>query len=332
MPLVNRPEDRLKVIALCVAIAVVLIYTGVTVVPRLMRSPQAAPATPSMPGAEAGGGLAGGTQPPADSDQDRIAGIREMNQADIDVESGTPPAATRDPFKPPVPTAVAPPPGTPRATGPTAPGTTGQRGGARAAQNFVLPPGPGPTYTQFPGGTLVAPVAPPPTPLIELKGVIPGEPAIAVMTVDGRTVHRQEGERLEGGLVVAKITETGVVLKQGRKNYSLDVGQSVKPAPAPAPGNVTPAPAPKNRGGVGGGGAAPLRAVPAPSGAGGNPESFRGTGASPAAATTRPATGRRSATHRRSIRHRRLRHRRPLRYRRHRIRSAGTRHYTGRRL
>lgn len=72
-------------------------------------------------------------------------------------------------------------------------------------------------------------VAPPPSVDIELKGLITGEPPLAVISMGGEVSYRQEGDVLDGGFKVAKITEAGVVLKNGRKNYIIAVGHTIKP-------------------------------------------------------------------------------------------------------
>jgi hypothetical protein len=103
----------------------------------------------------------------------------------------------------------------------------------------------------------VAPVLPPSWPLIELQGVVPGVPAIAVLKVGDQTYHKHEGDRLESGVIVARITEAGVILQLDRRNISLEIGHTTEPVktfknavtptaqallttPAPASGNTLP--------------------------------------------------------------------------------------------
>jgi hypothetical protein len=134
--------------------------------------------------------------------------------------------ATRDPFKPPVAAALPPelqdsPPTRSAQTNAPAP----------PPQNTAREPNYPPLPDAFPPGRItVQPVAPPPLPTIELKGVISGEPSIAVVNIEGQTSYRQEGDTLPGNLRIARITEAGIVLRHGRRNIVLEVGHSTEPS------------------------------------------------------------------------------------------------------
>lgn len=232
-----RTEDRWKVAALIVAIVVVVGYTVYNVKSRL--SPKKGVASPTTTSAQAptspGGMLTTPSSPSSATGEATPA--RNPNPADLDVESGAITASVRDPFKPPVPTVVGPPTQPPPPAKPSAPSI------AAKPSEPVLPiwsePG-----SRLPGSIGPVLVPPPTTPVIELKGVIPGEPAIAVVNVEGQTLTRQEGEMVADGYFIAKITEAGIVLKRGKRNILLNVGHSTQPSATATPRAPTPAPTP----------------------------------------------------------------------------------------
>jgi len=231
-----RPGDIWKIAALLVLIAGVAAY-GVWSVLQRSRPPAPAPQTLTAGAPAAPFGTPAGveTTPRA-----------QPGIADLDANSPPPPASTRDPFRPPVPTAVATPPQAPA-----------YRVGARSRRTESPPVWAPPPLPQ-PGGPLgLAPaeVAAPPAPAIELKGVIAGDPAIAVVAVEGQTTYRQEGELVAGGWSVARISEAGVVMKRGRTNRILPVGHAMRAADpkapdAPSPPAAVPSPRPTERAGA----------------------------------------------------------------------------------
>ncbi|HXG24599.1 MAG TPA: hypothetical protein VNJ09_08610 [Chthonomonadales bacterium] len=232
-----RPEDRWKVAALVVAIVMVVGYTFYNVSSRLSPKQEVAPPATTSVQAPVGPGVALTTPSSPSSDTDEAIPARNPNPADLDVESGAITASGRDPFKPPVPTVVGPPAQPPPPTKPPSPSVTA-RPSEPMLQIWSEPSG------RMPGGIGPVLVSPPAAPVIELKGVIPGEPAIAVVNVGGQTVTRQEGEMVAEGYFIAKITEAGIVLKRGKRNILLNVGHSTQPEGTSRPGPPTPAPVP----------------------------------------------------------------------------------------
>jgi type II secretory pathway component PulC len=140
-----------------------------------------------------------------------------------------------NPFKPPVePT---PPPSNPPPTRPVQPSTNTNTASA-------LPSGP-----WLPNTGAVRPSNPappvrqdePPLPLITLKGIVTGNPVIAILETNGQTQYRQTGETVTPGVRIGKISETSVVMElKGKRPVTLEVGRSIGGAPASAvPGGST---------------------------------------------------------------------------------------------
>lgn len=232
-----RPEDRWKVAALIVAIAAVVGYTVYNVMSRLSPRKGVVPPATTLAQAPASPGVALTTPSGPSSATGEATPARNPNPADLDVESGAITASGRDPFKPPVPTVVVPPAQSPPPATPPAPSVAArppeQALPIWSEQGGRIPSGIGPVF-----------VSPPAAPVVELKGVIPGEPAVAVVNVGGQTVTRQEGEMVADGYFIAKITEAGIVLKRGKRNILLNVGHSTQPGANAAPRAPTPTPAP----------------------------------------------------------------------------------------
>jgi len=174
----------------------------------------------------------------------RVAALRQAADEEGDEAVGTP--ALRDPFARPagVP-AVAPPP---------------RRAATVPAPLAVEPLLPSLAAPVPPTGTPVATPAASsaePVPSITLKGVIAGEPPVAVVEVDGQTFYKLQGEQLgDERTTLVHISDGGIVVRAGSRNYTLDVGSSVRPVPptlagppraeppAVPVGNPPPSPAP----------------------------------------------------------------------------------------
>jgi hypothetical protein len=230
--MVYRPEDRKKLIVLGLASVACVIYAIVFFLMRRGEIGTVAPGatthrvvTASLPGTAASGSAVPASPTPApDSDA-----------TDQDTRAALTP--TRDPFRPPVNEGRANP-----LAGTTSPSS---------ARPPVLRPSILPMTTR----PQVAPVTPPPAnglppfaiapatqPAIELKGVILGKPAIAVLSVDGQTFYSKVKDRLPAGMRLTQITETGVLIRTGARTIMLDVGHSIGPVKqsgmsAPAPAN-----------------------------------------------------------------------------------------------
>jgi hypothetical protein len=225
-----KPEDKPKVIGLIVGLAGVLAYVLIALVPKLMagnQSNQHLDAPPALTAASATS-----TTAPQTAMTDPSAAIPD------DDNLGVPPPP-RDSFTPP-PTAAKPvmagqPPlgpksgGLPQSVSGPAPGLTpiGIAGAPGAPGSLV----------QGPQAPIKAPLPP-----IELKGVILGDPAIAVISVNGEVVQRQVGEIIVGDAKVAKIADAGITIVDGKKYVVVTVGHMMQgsgPGLAPAAAPLT---------------------------------------------------------------------------------------------
>src|SRR5581483_8285141 len=134
---------------------------------------------------------------------------------------------TRDPFMPPAGviapagmSRTAPPPVRAAAAPTTTPGPSVL---PMAARPTAMPMAP----TLRPLAT--APIAAPPPAVIELKGVILGQPDVAVLSIDGQTFYKKEGDRLPDGQLLLRIAAGGITLKYGAKHILLEVGHTYPP-------------------------------------------------------------------------------------------------------
>ena len=194
-----KPEERPKLIGLVVALIGVVAYVLLVVVPKITASAAPAPrpdGPPALTAASAGTSGAGG------------AGSSEASGAlpDEDI-APIPPSPKRDTFTPP-----------------SASGHASPQAQAKPVQTVPHPVGPvlpgGPGAGLVPVGVAPAPVLPP----IELKGVILGDPAIAVLSVSGEVVQRQVGDTIAPGLKLESITDAGISVQEGNKRVSITVG------------------------------------------------------------------------------------------------------------
>lgn len=219
-----RPEDQSKILLLSVAIVALTGYFIVAVLPRLIHRDGDIPLVTR----EAGYSAARSSS--ASAGQVPGASVGEFPSqsplADLDIENSPPGPATRDPFRPPAPVMLAktealraPPPRV------TPPPTLWRE---QAPLN-TLPLLRDPSRPLLGHGSLApAEIGPPPVPLVQLKGVILGNPTIAVMSIEGQTFYKQAGERIAAGWRVASISEAGIVLKGPRESLALGVGHSTE--------------------------------------------------------------------------------------------------------
>jgi len=218
-----NPEDRQKVMLLGAAIVLVLCLFSFTVVPRLLphgpqgqlligggSAPVATAAPPSEPTVTRANSVA--TTAPLVPPTEEIISIPVA------------PSASTDPFWRPLALSLQPPksmfaPTKPSGLPPigkTASGTFGGRSGPGA-----------------PGGLAVIP--PPPMPDVSLQGIVQDGTAIAVLQVGGQARFLKAGEKLEGGWYVAAIQTATVILKQGKREVTLTLGQALQKDPPPLP-------------------------------------------------------------------------------------------------
>jgi hypothetical protein len=78
-----------------------------------------------------------------------------------------------------------------------------------------------------------------PLPSVELKGVILGDPAIAVLSVNGEVLQLQVGETIAAGLKLAAISDAGISIQDGKKRISVTLGHMMSTTRAvPAMGST----------------------------------------------------------------------------------------------
>ncbi len=219
-------SERRAAIVLGTVIVAVLILGVWLWLPRLRGGGETGSPAPSAAVTPAPGPAA----PPAPASGDAALAERPIDLGAYDRDTPAGPAG-RDPFTPPLAARTAQP--------------------TRVAYPVRRPLTPAPRRTNdlaplLPGGDLAvrpAGVPAPPEPPIELKGVIPGDPAIAVVNIGGEVHYKQEGDSLGAGLRIARITEAGAVIQRAGRNVVLDVGHTLPQAPAPSP-VVAPSPVP----------------------------------------------------------------------------------------
>jgi hypothetical protein len=220
----TKPEDKPKVIALGVALVAFVLYFVVFVIPKITGSAAKAD-TPTKPKTPVEGTAA-------------ASGANETNPASVelyaDLEEPTP--HLFDPFQAPVEIAETP---IKFVAATTVPKPAPAAGAGVPSVGFM--PG-------VPGHPAAAKAQPPSWPDIELVGVIPGEPAVAVLKVGDRTFHGYVGDKMQGGVKITRISEIGVVLHFAGKEVSLSIGQETpKELTAAAQVAELPEPAPSVR-------------------------------------------------------------------------------------
>ena len=235
-----KPEERPKVVGLAIGIALVLCLFGVNVFPRLLphgphgelllganrpttsastTAPLPAVTTPPTPaaGSSSSVGAAATTAAGGAVAAKSPAGTAATAQALV------PTATTPDPFWRPLALSI-------QAQKPNSvPVRTPVVGLPKPS---VFKPGFSPTSSPV----KLAPIAPPPMPEVALQGIVQDETAIAVLEVGGQTRFMKAGETLEGGWSLSRIQTATIVLRQGRREVILTLGQSLpKEAPAVVP-------------------------------------------------------------------------------------------------
>lgn len=223
-------KDRPKIIGLAFGILGVIVYMVFAVVTRLASYaplPTTAPPpannasmqtnpvptpTPTNPTARNNNGAQGPIlNPPID---------------DLDPDQAIQPSS--DKFKPATPSKIEHPdnPFTPAAkpnpsAGPPGKAVTPGNPGASPAGTVPVKLGPGAAQ---PAVAIILPA-------LELKGVIPGDKAIAVFSINGETVNLQAGEAIDANIKLAKITEEGVTVKIGKKYIRMAIGHFLSGVP-----------------------------------------------------------------------------------------------------
>jgi hypothetical protein len=201
-----KPEERPKIIALAAAIVLVLCLFGFTVVPRLL---------PHGPNGEllSGSAAASAAAPPVAAASPLPSAAPPIASAAPTIAGGTPtptPGPANDPFWRPLALSLLQSKQNsvqPRKTTPTLPSLTQ------------------PGFSPASGRLKLAPIMPPPLPEVELQGIVQDETAIAVLSVDGQSRFLKTGESLEGGWTLLRIQTSAVVLRQGKREVVLILGQ-----------------------------------------------------------------------------------------------------------
>jgi len=218
-----KPEDKPKLIGLILGLVGVLVYVLIALVPKLMAGNQSNQHLDTGPPAltAASATTTTGTQASAG---DASAAIPD------DDDLGVPPPP-KDSFAPPPTTGGPAAPGQP----PLGPKSGGLPIAATSAGSALMPIGI-PGAQAAPGALAQGPPAPvkAPLPPIELKGVILGDPAIAVISVNGEVVQRQVGETIVGDLKLAKIADAGITVVEDKKYTKVTVGHLMEGSSPPA--------------------------------------------------------------------------------------------------
>lgn len=229
-----KPEDKPKLIGLIVALVGVLAYVLIVFVPKLTAGGTEQAKSDAPPPALTT--VAANTTTPA-TGQSPIGQASAVLPDEDNVPIPPPPA--RDSFTPPPALGNGPAgagggnpgnPGKPAPIGPPAP----TKGGSASAG--------GVTAVAI-AGTPTTPVPPAPLPAIELKGVILGEHSVAVISVNGEVVQRETGDLISGGLKLAKISEVGITVQDGKRYLPVTVGHAMLVPSAAPPAQTQPQPA-----------------------------------------------------------------------------------------
>lgn len=231
-----NPEERNKALALGGAIVVVLGIFSFTVIPRLLphgpngelligssaasastppstvaatSPPAAAPASTSAPAAPLAASSPGSMAPPV-----LTGSVTAVDPFWRPLAISKLPDRMKPNPKPPTPSPTAPHTGS---------GNTDRRSGAPAGGR-LMPLAVGP----------LKPVPPTPVlPEVELQGIVLDETAMAVLNVGGKPRFLKMGETLEAGWIVYRIATSTVTLKQGRREVTLALGQTLQKDPTP---------------------------------------------------------------------------------------------------
>jgi len=206
-----KPDERPRAIALVLGIVLVLCMFGFTVVPRL------------LPHSPTGQLLLGSAsqETPSTSTSPNSTPVRQVPPTPAGkalplitaavVPLQTPSTTSTDPFWRPLALSLLPNRSTFVPARPPVPGLS-----TNAKSGFQLSAGP----------MKLAVIAPPPLPEVELQGIVQDETAMAVLAVGGQARFLKAGETLEGGWVVWSIQTSAVVLRQGRREVLLTLGQT----------------------------------------------------------------------------------------------------------
>lgn len=253
-----RQEDRSKVIALMFAVVLVFGFVGYTLFNSIGPGSGATTTPSNSPtsggtasiGTPTSGGIQNSTAPPTPNGMGGTPGtmIASNNNGmpDYATLGRTGPVAgyvEKNPFKAPVEKPTGPAQPAPQAKPNPAPAGRGLAtfpGGM--GQGPWLPINPEIRPTQPVTVTPTKPVEPP-LPLITLKGIVTGNPVIAIIETAGQTQYHQLGDSLAPGVKIGRISERAIVVQQkGKKDVNLEVGRSIGSAPQTGQSNSAPAP------------------------------------------------------------------------------------------
>lgn len=233
-----KPEERPQIIGLGVAIGAVLLFGVTRLLPQITGGNNTAAAQPGTADASTGVSATPGTSTVAPLNAgmgtpgQNVASNSKGNMFDDAVVE---PATTHDPFTPTVPTDVNPfnRPVTGQVIRPTSP-----------PRVRVFPP----TITTIQPTFVPHPIAPQSNSMMPgtdanlqanqviLAGVIAGPQAVAVIHIGDRAYPLSAGEKMPYNMSVARITEDGVYVKQGKQTWFIQVGKSLSAAMPIKPG------------------------------------------------------------------------------------------------
>ena len=206
------PEERPKLLVLSAGIVVMIGVFCVTVVPRLL---------PHGPNGEllVGSNSTGSSTPPTVVGAhptptvlpNGISNSATNTAAVAEAVTPVPPSTAPDPFWRPLALSLLPP---------------------KMTATPVRRPEPSLSVTATPGfrsrsgSGKLAPIPPPPLPEVELQGIVQDETSMAVLAIGGQVRFLKAGEFLEGGWILFRIQTGAVVLRQGRREIVLTLGQT----------------------------------------------------------------------------------------------------------
>lgn len=229
-----RPEDKPKVIAIVVGI----VFVNIFVFSRLISGSQPASAEPSKTT-----DAPSQTPTPASATPNATTSAKSSASpvagADIKVwnkDESQPVPIAEDPFRPVVTASTE---ATPAPKTPTEPATHStekasvpvkvkfnyhSKQGSRVANNNVgiLPP--------INMNLQTRPVKQEePLPEFEIKGVIVDDNPMVILRMGERSLYKSVGERMQGGIVIERVTQEAVTFRIGRERRVLAPGQTFKP-------------------------------------------------------------------------------------------------------
>lgn len=209
-------QNKIKAIVLGLCVLLANSFVFYTIISRLHPAPskQTVPANTKTASVHQGGSVGSGT--PA------------VVTAAFVVPESPPSDHPVNPFASPAPDNAG---RLPLAQQAPAPAAISSGGSHTSAMPVSLPPmgavsssGSGTAASYSAGGPMLAPAAVVP---ILLKGIIVGNPSLAILQAGNEIVNCNQGQSLPGGWKVIKIKFSGVTLEQNGHYYLLDVGHGI---------------------------------------------------------------------------------------------------------